>query len=180
MSTRRRRNGNGHNEQLKASVNNKLQGSMAQDRDQFQAGKLNRDEYLEKLTGHGLNERSASMIDNLLSPDFVMSNISGAEKDEIKWLVRLEAEKIKAMHPPTNSPVSGARRAVLYDDDEADLKPLSDKDKMMLETAVWDIFFRVARSVNGWQQEELSSQYNVSKVESGDDDDGGRLGGLFS
>jgi hypothetical protein len=166
--------------QLEQSVAASDLQTMDQERGQFTKGAMDRDEYLDKLTDHGLDDTSAGMVNNMLSPDFVMSRISEAEKDEMKWLVRLEAEKIKAMHPPQNSPVAGDRRKMLYDDEDAQLEPLSDQQKQMLDMAVWDIFFRIARSVGGWQQEELSSQYKVSRVEDEQGDDSGRLGGLFS
>jgi len=176
MARGSRRNGN----QLEDRLAVQNQGSMAQERDRFTAASMERDEYLDKLTENGLDSHTSELLNNMLSPDFVMSRIAEAEKDEMKWLVRLEAEKIKAMHPPQNSPVAGDRRKMLYDDIDAQLEPLSDQEKQMLEMATWDIFFRVARSVGGWQQEELSSQYNVSRVEDEKNDSDGRLGGLFS
>jgi hypothetical protein len=175
-----RRNRSQNGSQLEQSVAASDLQTMDQQRDEFTKDAMDRDEYLDKLTDHGLDSHTAELLDNMLSPDFVMSRISEAEKDEMKWLVRLEAEKIKAMHPPQNSPVSGDRRKMLYDDEDAQLEPLSDQQKQMLDMAVWDVFFRIARSVGGWQQEELSSQYKVSRVEDEQGDDGGRLGGLFS
>lgn len=150
------------------------------DRREFQAGEMERGEYLDKLTEHGLEARTAEYLENMLSPDFVMSKITTAEKEEMRWLVRQQAEKIKAMHPPKRSPVRGDRMAALYDDEDAILEPLNDRQIQLLEMAVWDIFFRVARSVEGWQQQELSSQYNVSRVDNERDDDSSRLGSLFS
>lgn len=154
--------------------------SMNGDREQFRAGEMDRQEYLDALTEHGLEKRSAAYLDNLLSPDFVLSKISQAEKEEMRWLVRQQAEKIKAMHPPKRSPVGGARMAALYDDEDAVLKPLDDRQVQLLEQGVFDVFFRVARSVGGWQQQELSSQYTVSDVRSDRDESEGRLRGLFS
>lgn len=150
------------------------------DRQQFRAGEMEREEYLDQLTEHGLEKTTAAYLENLLSPDFVLSKISGAEKEEMRWLVRQQAEKIKAMHPPKRSPVKGDRMKALYDDENAQLEPLDDRQVQLLEQAVFDIFFRVARSVGGWQQEELSSQYTISRVDSEREESEGRLRGLFS
>lgn len=171
----------GRQAQLENQLNGEALRSMSQsDRRQFQQGDMERGEYLDKLTEHGLEPRTAEYLTNLLSPDFVMSKITEAEKEEMRWLVRQQAEKIKAMHPPARSPVAGDRRRALYDDENAVLEPLDDRQIQLLEMAVWDVFFRVARSVGGWQQKELSSQYNVSRVDNENEESGSRLRGLFS
>jgi len=180
MARRRSHNGQDPQKQFENQVAGDQVSQMANPREEYRHGGMSRDEYLDRLTDHGLDDRTAELVENLLSPDFVLSKISGAEAVEMKWLVRLQAEKIKAMHPDDGSPLQGKHRAVMYDDPKAALKPLSDFQKSLLEQAIWDIFFRVKRSEGGWQQQELSSQYNVSRVDSGDDGDSeGRLNGLF-
>lgn len=154
--------------------------SMNGDRQQFRDGEMERGEYLETLTKHGLEATSAEYLENMLSPDFVLSKITKAEKEEMRWLVRQQAEKIKAMHPPKRSPVQGDRMRALVGDENAKLQALDDRQIQLIEMAVFDVFFRVARSVEGWQQQELSSQYNVSRVDSDREESGGRLRGLFS
>lgn len=164
---------------FREQLNGEIQRSMTKERQRFQDGDLERGEYLDKLTEHGLESRSAEYLNNMLSPDFVMSKITSAEKEEMRWLIREQAEKINAMHPPKRSPVQGKHMAAMYDDEDALWTALTDRQIQLLEMAVWDIFFRIARSEGGWQQQELSSQYNVSRVDDGKDDNNSRLGGLF-
>jgi len=46
---------------------------------------------------------------------------------------------------------------------------------------VWTLFMRVFRSEGGWQQQELSSQYNVSRVDDErETENESRLGSLFN
>lgn len=165
---------------FRKNVHSNQLSEMGQARKEFTNGEMDRDDYLKRLTDHGLDEHTTEYVDNLLSPDFILSKISGAEKHEMKWLVREEKEKIIAMHPTEESPIQGEYRKFVYDDEGDALSSLSDREIQLLDMAVWDIFFRIARSVGGWQQQELSSQYRVSKVDDDADDDSGRLKGLFS
>lgn len=139
-----------------------------------------REEYLQTLVEHGLDETTAALFQNLLTKDFVLSNITSAEKTEMTWLVRLMREKIISEHPPKDSPVQGEMRKFYYDDEDAlALRPLSGYQEQLIEQAIYDIIFRLRRSVEGWQQQELSSQYRVSRVDREREEKGSRLGGLF-
>lgn len=181
MSRRRlRENGQSSEKKLEQRLQATNQQSMAGESDPFTAGREDPEEYLETLTEHDLQPATAELVSDLLSSDLVLGNISDAEKEEARWLIRDEVENIKAMHPPERSPVQGRRRAALYDDETETLESLSDTEKKRLEQAIWNVFFRLGRSKGGWQQEELSSQYKVSKVDndSGSEEES-RLGGLF-
>lgn len=138
-------------------------------------------EYIEKLTENRLDDITTELIRNLLTPDFILSKVSTAEAEEYKWLARYHAKKIIDMHPHAQSPIKGEYRKVCYDDHRDGLQPLSELQQDKLEQAIMALYWRAKRSHEGWQQEEMSRQYNVSemhddKQESG----GGRLGGLFS
>jgi hypothetical protein len=138
------------------------------------------DEYIDALVQQGVDEQTGELMANVFSRDFVLSKISKAEKVEMKWLVRTMKLKIVAMHPRRESNLTGTRRAIYYDDADANLPRLTQRQRQLIDQAVWEIFFRVARSVDGWQQEEFSKQYNVSRMEDDNDDSGGRFGGLLS
>lgn len=156
-----------------------LQSSM-QGQDPYDEGGRLKQEYLDTLVDHGVDRSTAQLLENLLSRDFVLSRITSAEKEEMKWMVRSQFKKLKSMHPANDSPLQGEYRAICYDDGDEQLTSLTQYQEILVEAAIWDIFFRIGRSVEGWQQEELSTQYNVSRVDKDEQSDEGRLGGLFS
>jgi len=167
------------NRQFDHELHRGLQSSM-QGQDPYDEGGRLKQEYLDTLVDHGVDQRTADLLKNLLSRDFVLSKISEAEKEEMKWMVRAQFKKLKAFHPANDSPLEGEYRAIVYDDDSEQVSTMSQYQEILVEAAIWDIFFRLGRSVEGWQQEELSTQYNVSRVDKDEESDGSRLGGLFS
>jgi hypothetical protein len=183
MTGRRRTNGHGtsQQEQFEQRLNGQQLSQMSGGRSDDRHAGLTRDEYLDKLTQTDLDDQTVELLDNLVTPDFVLSKITKAEKLEMKWLIRAHAEKIKAMHPDQDSPLQGDHREAMYGDAEDGLETLADNQKALVDQAVWALFMRVFRSEGGWQQQELSSQYNVSRVDDErEDDDGSRLGSLFN
>lgn len=138
-------------------------------------GQLKR-EYIDKLTESSLDDETQDLMQNMLTPDFILSNVGEAEGTEIKWLARYHAMRIIDLHPPAESPVQGEYRKVCYDDGKDGLSSLSEIQKSRLEQGIMDLYWRARRSIGGWQQEEMSKQYDVSEVRDGNDDDSGRLG----
>jgi len=136
-----------------------------------QQGQLKR-EYIDKLTEDRLDEDTTELLQNMLTPDFILSNVGEAEGTELKWLARYHAKRIVDLHPPSESPVTGEYRKVCYDDQADGLSPLSELQESRLEQGVMDLYWRARRSIDGWQQEEMSKQYDVSEVRDGDDDSG--------
>lgn len=134
-------------------------------------------EYLRELTQHDLDEHSLALMENMFSQDFVLSNLKDAEVTEIKWLARIIAMKIKRMHPPPESVVSGESRKVFFDDTGDGLSPLSPHQENLIDQAVLEFLTRPTRSRDGWQQDEISKQVRVSRTEEDDDDD--ERGSLF-
>lgn len=132
-------------------------------------------EYLQELTANELDDHTIALMQNLVSQDFLLSNLKSAEINEIKWLSRSMARKIKRMHPPQESFVQGERRKVLLDDDRDGLSALTPHQENLVDQALMDFFTRVARSRDGWQQDEMGKQLRVSRTEddSGDDNEGG-------
>lgn len=139
-----------------------------------------KDQYLEKLTDTTLSQGTITVLDNLLTQDYVLANISDAELDEIKWLSRLTARKVFAMHPAPESVLQGERRAFLLDDPDNKLEPLMQMERIQIQNFIRGIFLRASRARDGWQQEQMSKTYTVSEVRDQNDGDDKLLRGLFS
>lgn len=135
-------------------------------------------EYLKEITKEQLDDATYELMLNLFSHDFVLSNLKDEEVTEQKWLARIVAVKTKRMHPDTESFATGLTRQVVFDDTQhGSLKPLSPHQESLVDQAVLQFLTRPPRSRGGWQQDEVSKQYNVSKVEGESDNNTG--GSLF-
>lgn len=134
-------------------------------------------EYLQEITDNQLDGATYELLQNLFSHDFVLSNLEGAEVTEQKWLARVVARKAKRMHPGSESFATGDSRAVIFEDSSAALEPLSPHQESLIDQAVLQFLTRPPRSRGGWQQDEVSKQLKVSKVEDGSEEE---KRGLFS
>ena len=135
-------------------------------------------EYLHELTENQVDDTTIELMQNLFSHDFMLSNLNPAEVIEQKWLVRVVSRKIKRMHPDSDAFAVGETRKVVFDDPRAGLKPLSPHQESLIDQAVLQFLTRPPRSREGWQQDEVSKQLTVSKVEGEEDNSGS--GGLFA
>lgn len=133
-------------------------------------------EYLREITDEQLDEATYELMANLFSHDFVLSNLEGAEVIEQKWLARVVALKIKRMHPDADSFAAGETRSVIFDDAGDNLAALSPHQESLIDQAVLQFLTRPPRSRQGWQQDEVSKQVSVSRVE---EDDDNQSAGIF-
>ena len=132
-----------------------------------------RREYLETLVDSGLDPGTADVVVNMLQQDFVLGNISDAEFTEIKKLRQITLKKIFAMHPHPDAAMQGERRKAVLGDDAMGLKPLSQQDKVKIDTFVRGALMRLSRSKDGFQQEELGKTIAASERRDVDGDDNG-------
>lgn len=135
------------------------------------------EDYIDQLVTHGLDEETAALIKNYLSPDLVLSYLKSAELNELKWFIRFQLMKVVDMHPPKDSYVTGADRKWLLGPGANELRPLSEYQRNLLEQAAQVAYVRAARSRQGWQQDQMNKQIAVSRTENEAEDESG---GLFS
>lgn len=136
--------------------------------------------YLKTLSDTTLSQGTITVLDNLLTQDFVLGNVTDAEYNELKWLTRLTSRKVFAMHPRHDSALVGERRAFLLDDPDETLEPLTEQEKITIENFIRGVFMRASRARDGWQQEQMSKTYTVSEIRDEDDNDDKLMKGLFS
>jgi len=135
-------------------------------------------EYLQEITDNQLDGATYELLQNLFSHDFVLSNLEGAEVTEQKWLARVVARKAKRMHPGSESFATGESRAVIFEDGGSALEPLNPQQESLIDQAVLQFLTRPPRSRGGWQQDEVSKQLKVSRVEDNNDEEKRGLFGL--
>jgi len=152
-------------------VHRDLQGQMAAE--QETGPQLNEDHFQE-LVEAGIPDDTVFHLRSLLSRDFVLSNLSEAEVHEMRWLARNLALRVFAIHPSKKSHMTGTYRQFVFDEQNQALTALSDGQRAKIRSFILAYIARVSRSKGGWQQEELSRQYQVSEMRTEDvDDDGG-------
>jgi len=141
---------------------------------QMQQGLGEQRQYLEAITENGLDEASVHMLENMVSADFILSNLNDAEIHEIKHLRRITKRKVFAAHPSPNSIMQGEVREQVYNNGQT-AEPLDQKQKSLIEQFIRGAFTRLARSRDGFQQEEIGKSLSVSERRTDDDGDGGLL-----
>lgn len=127
-------------------------------------------DYLRELTDSPLNEGTTDVLENMLSQDWVLANFKHEEVTEVKWLLRLLKRKVKAMHPPADSTVTGRFRAYVCDDKEEQLQPLTQHQELYLDQFFNGVFSRVSRAREGWQQDKMNESIARSEVNNGNGD----------
>ena len=132
--------------------------------------------YAEKIIDSDLDQGTVRILGNLLSKDWVLSNLNDAEVHEIRWLTRVMMRQLEALHPDEESVWQGAIRQYAYDADRQALEPLDSAQRLVIFEFIQGVVARAARSKDGWQQETFQKQFKVSeRIDHDDGDDGGWL-----
>lgn len=138
-------------------------------------GQMNRG-YIDKVTNSELQQGTVDILQNLLSKDFVLGNLSEAEVHEYRWLVRELLLEVEAAHPDPKSMWQGRFRQVAAGKERQALEPLDSAQKTVMKQLIQGVIARATRSRDGWQQEEVNKSYRVSERREPDaKDDGGFL-----
>lgn len=137
-------------------------------------------EYLREMVKSQLDPGTVQVLDNLISPDFVLSNMREADLTEFKYLLEVKVQRVFERHPPMGG-IAGKERAYYYDDPKDNLSPLRSQDRDVIRSYKDGIWQRARRSKGGWQQDKFGE--TTSRVETvdngGEESSGGRLRGLF-
>jgi len=133
-----------------------------------------RREYLEAVIDDELDNATVQMLHNMTSPDFILSNLENSEINEIKKLREITIKKVFASHPHPKAVMQGAHAAQVYDQDGAP-NPLDAEQKVLIEEYVRGAFARLARSRDGFQQEQFGKTISASERKTGESEDGGWL-----
>ena len=132
--------------------------------------------YIDKITGHSLDEATISELSAWVDEDFMHGNLEEAEVHEFRWLARVSRNEVVAAHPDRDSVFQGEVRAAVFDDPRQAHTPLSDREKALIHQFIQAVTARATRGRDGWQQEEYNKTITASETrEIDDEDDGGIL-----
>lgn len=121
-----------------------------------------RAELIDKLMESDLDSGTIEVLDNFISPDFILSYFEGKDLTQFQWQLETRMLQVFAMHPPQGG-VGGKARAYYYDDPKDALVPLRPQDRAMLRSFKDGILSRVRRSKGGYQQDKIGE--TTSRVE---------------
>lgn len=133
-----------------------------------------RREYLEAVIDDELDDATVDMLRNMTSRDFILSNLQDPEINEIKKLREITLKKVKAAHPNQNTAMTGDLREEVYDGGNA-VEPLDSRQKILVDQYLRAAFTKLARSRDGFQQEEFGKTISASERRANDNDNGGLL-----
>jgi len=122
-------------------------------------------DYVRQMLQSDLDRGTVDMLENLLSPDWVLSKMSDAEIHEMRWLARTMSDEVDSMHPPEDSIWTGEIRQYAADDERQKLTPLNNAERLTIFEFVQGFIARVARSKEGFQQENFKKQIRKSERE---------------
>jgi len=131
-----------------------------------------RREYLEAVIEDELDEASVGMLRNMTSADFILSYLNDPEINEIKKLRLITLKKVFAAHPHRDSIMQGDLREQIYDNGTK-LKPLTANQKVLIDEYIRGAYARLARSREGFQQEEFGKTISTSETRRPDSEDAG-------
>lgn len=97
-------------------------------------------------------------LTDFLNKELPLSNLTEAQLHEFRWLLENRILEIQAQHPPEQSHVRGAARAVWLQHEDRDETPLTVKEERRLRTIKERIKNLARRALEGFQQEEISKR----------------------
>lgn len=132
--------------------------------------------YADRIIESDLEQGTVRILSNLLSRDWVLSNLNEAEVHEVRWLSRVMMKQLESLHPNEESIWQGEVRKYAFDEERQALKPLDSAQRLVIFEFIQGVVARAARSKDGWQQETLKKQITASeRIDRDNDDDGGWL-----
>ena len=131
---------------------------------------------IRELTTTDLNQGTVDTLANMLSKDWVLSNLSEAEVHETRWLARVMMDQLEALHPHEDSIWTGEWRRYASGEDRQVLEPLDPAQRLVTFELIQTVISRAARSRDGWQQETMQKSIVQSiRDAANESDDGGWL-----
>lgn len=137
---------------------------------------LANEEFLDDLLSSDVqHDELQSAVGDLLAGDYPLANITSGDREYFRLLAENVSIYAQESLPNDRSWAVEELGTALYDDASVFASPMSDGERVRVETALMDHFARSSRGVGGWQQDKLTEQIQTQRVEDnrGEDDDGG-------
>lgn len=135
--------------------------------------------YLQEIRKDDIDPEMREVIENALSRQTILGNISEARHHELVWLFRNTIDRIKAYFPPAESSIQGEYRAALTGDENDQKVTLREDQLEDLKQATWAYILDLSRSKDGQQQKWLSNVHQISEQHVSRTDDSGGLTSVF-
>jgi len=130
-------------------------------------------EYIDKMTGSQLSAGTVSILDNMLSTDWVLANFTEAELNETRWLARTMMLRVEKLHPSSDSIWQGELRKYCSGKRDQALPALDSTDRLIIFEFIQGTISRATRGREGWQQDKFNESISVSERHDRKDNDNG-------
>jgi len=130
-----------------------------------------------ELNAGELHESTIAKLQNMLSRNWVLANLSDAQEHDIRLKLEVMKYKILSAHPPEESMITGPTRAFLFDDDSEDLEPLTQQQRLLVDEFIESLKGRLTRGRGGFERKQMNTSIAETRSGGEDEDDSG---GLFS
>lgn len=126
-----------------------------------------------------LQRHTIKKIQAMLNKQWVVSNLTEAETHDRIYKLEVMKYKIMGDHPPEESAVRGPVRAFLFNDELAELRPLTAQERNAIDQVIEGLKNMVTRSREGFERQQINTNIARTETESNSEDDGGAFTGLF-
>jgi len=137
------------------------------------------DEDFDRGGGKMLQSRTVAKLQNMLSRDVVLGNLTEAQEHDMRYKLDVMKLKIMGIHPSKKG-VTGELRAFLMDDKSENVQALTQQERILLDDFFEALKIRLTRGREGFEREQMNT--SISRAETDADrqraDDSGW--GLFS
>lgn len=130
-----------------------------------------------KTGGAGdLQEVTVAKVQNMLSRDWVLANMTSAQEHDIRFKLEVMKYKVLGMHPPEESAITGPVRAFIFDDPMEELKPLTQQERLLIDDLFETLKARLTRGREGFERRQMNT--NIAETHTRNDSEDKKAGGL--
>jgi len=129
--------------------------------------------------GQILQAGTVAKINNMLSRDWVLSNLTEPQEHDIRYKLEVMKLKVIGMHPPEEG-ISGEVRAFLMDDREERLDPLTQQERVLIDELFETLKARLGRGREGFERKQQNTSIAHTQTGSDQEAESSTGWGLFS
>lgn len=128
-----------------------------------------------------LHESTISKLQNMLSRDWVLANMSQAQEHDIRYKLDVLRFKIIGIHPPEESVITGPTRAFLFNDASEEMEPLSQQQRLLVDEFIESLKGRLTRGREGFERQQMNTSIAETRsAREEDDESSDTFAGFFS
>jgi len=133
----------------------------------------------EGAEGDVVAEATVAKLQNMLSRDWVLGNLTEAQEHDARNKAEVLKLKIEDMHPPSESHLQGAVRGYYHEDSSEALRSLTAQERLLVDELIETLKVRFGRGRGGFERKQENTSISRAETDDDDSDDSGSSWGLF-